>query len=119
MRAADGFRNEALTTALDRAVGGDTRSLYELLGRLGGLPGPRVNEGVIAAFAIECVTRGTASDALIAKMATLDVDAAPGASKYEILPVCGVAAIGARAAHDPAAMRALATLHDCTEDLRF
>jgi hypothetical protein len=33
--------------------------------------------------------------------------------------MCGVAAIGARASTDPAAMRALATLHDCAEDLRY
>jgi hypothetical protein len=33
--------------------------------------------------------------------------------------MCGVAALGARAASDATAMRALATLHDCAEDLRF
>src|SRR5580658_8821068 len=116
---SQGFRSEALTQALDVAVGGDTRALYELLARMGGLPGPRVNSGVVLAFANECAARGTRADALVAKMATLDVDAAPGASKYEILPVCGVAALGARAASDPTAMRALSTLHDCAEDLRF
>jgi hypothetical protein len=114
-----GFRSEALTRALDEAVRGDSRALYELLARLGGLPGPRANAGVILAFANECAARGKAADALVIKMATLDVDAAPGASKYEIVPMCGVAALGARAASDPTAMRALATLHDCAEDLRF
>ena len=73
----------------------------------------------MAAFAAECTGRGKRTDALITKMATLDVDTAPGASKYEILPMCGVAARGARAANDPTAMRALATLHDCAEDLRY
>ncbi|MGO8999495.1 MAG: hypothetical protein ACLQVI_39725 [Polyangiaceae bacterium] len=116
---SQGFRSEALTRALDVAIGGDARALYDLLARMGGLPGPRVNSGVVLAFANECAARGTKADALVAKMATLDVDAAPGASKYEILPVCGVAALGARAASDAAAMRALATLHDCAEDLRF
>ena len=33
--------------------------------------------------------------------------------------MCGVAALGARAASDASAMRALATLHDCAEDMRF
>jgi hypothetical protein len=117
--AAQGFRSEALTRALDQAIAGDARALYELLARVGGLPGPRANEGVIQAFAAECVARGKAVDTLVAKMATLDVDTAPGASKYEIVPMCGVAGLGARASTDPAAMRALATLHDCAEDLRY
>jgi hypothetical protein len=114
-----GFRSEALSKALDEAVAGDARALYELLARVGGLPGPRANAGVVLAFSNECAARGKRADALVVKMATLDVDAAPGASKYEIVPMCGVAALGARAASDPTAMRALATLHDCAEDLRF
>jgi hypothetical protein len=116
---SQGFRSEALSRALDEAVAGDARALYELLARVGGLPGPRANAGVVLAFANECAARGAKADALVAKMATLDVDTAPGASKYEILPMCGVSALGARAASDAAAMRALATLHDCAEDLRF
>jgi hypothetical protein len=116
---SQGFRSEALTRALDEAVTGDPRALYELLARVGGLPGPRANAGVVLAFANECVARGTSADALVTKMATLDVDTAPGASKYEIIPMCGAAALGARAASDPTALRALATLHDCAEDLRF
>jgi hypothetical protein len=116
---SQGFRSEALTRALDAAVAGDARALYELLARMGGLPGPRANAGVVLAFANECAARGARADALVVKMATLDVDAAPGASKNEILPVCGVAALGARAASDATAMRALSTLHDCAEDLRF
>jgi hypothetical protein len=116
---SQGFRSEALTHALDGALTGDPRALYELLARVGGLPGPRANAGVVLAFANECVARGTRADALVATMATLDVEAAPGATKYEIIPMCGVAALGARAASDPTAMRALATLHDCAEDLRF
>ena len=116
---SQGFRSEALTRALDEAVTGDPRGLYELLARVGGLPGPRANAGVVLAFANECVARGAKADALVTRMATLDVDAAPGASKYEIIPMCGVAALGARAASDATAMRALSTLHDCAEDLRF
>lgn len=116
---SEGFRSEALTRALDEAVAGDARALYELLARVGGLPGPRANAGLVLAFSNECVARGKKADALVAQMASLDVDAAPGASKYEIIPMCGVAALGARAASDATALRALATLHDCAEDLRF
>lgn len=121
MRAptSQGFRNDALPRALDEAIGGDARSLFELLARLGGLPGPRPNEGIIAAFAVECGARGAKADALVARMARLDVDAAPGATKYEIIPICAVAALGARGALEPTAMRVLSTLHDCAEDLRY
>jgi hypothetical protein len=114
-----GFRNEALTRALDQAITGDARALFELLGRVSGLPGPRANMALVAAFASECAARGKRADALVTQMATLHVDTAPGASKYEILPMCGVAALGARAASDAGAMRALATLHDCADDLRY
>ena len=116
---AQGFRSEALTHALDAAIAGDARALYELLARMGGLPGPRANAGVILAFSNECAARGKTADPLVTQMATLDVDAAPGATKYEILPMCGVAALGARAASDALAMRAIAILHECAEDLRF
>src|ERR1700760_3243458 len=116
---AQGFRSEALTVAFDEAVAGDPRALYELLARVGGLPGPRANAGVVLAFSNECTARGKRTDALVTQMAMMDVDAAPGASKYEIVPMCGVAALGARAASDPTAMRAISTLHDCAEDLRF
>jgi hypothetical protein len=119
MPATQGFKNDALARALDEAIAGDARSLYDLLARLGGLPGPRENAGVVAAFAAECAARGAKADALVAKMALLDVDAAPGASKYEILPVCGVAALGARGASEPTALRAVTILHDCAEDLRY
>jgi hypothetical protein len=117
--SSQGFRSDALTKALDEALTGDARPLYELLARVGGLPGPRANAGVVLAFANECAAKGKRADKLVTQMATIDVDAAPGATKYEIIPMCGVAALGARAAADPTAMRALATLHDCAEDLRF
>lgn len=114
-----GFRDEALTRALDEAILGDARSLYELLARVSGLPGPRANMALVAAFASECAARGARADAMVIKMATLHVDTAPGASKYEILPMCGVAALGARAATDATALRALSTLHECAEDMRY
>ncbi len=109
--------------ALDLAIGSadaSPRALYDLLGRNSGLPGPRVNEGVVAAFAGECAARGARADKLIATMALLDADRAPGGTELEILPVCGVAAIGERAAKDPKAhRRAMELLHACADDLRF
>jgi hypothetical protein len=53
-------------------------------------------------------------------MALLDPDAAPGATALEILPVCGVAALGVLGAADvAAAARAMGVLHACAEDLRW
>jgi hypothetical protein len=55
-------------------------------------------------------------------MATLSAEAAPGASPREFLPVCGMLALGQRAANDsdPALRKkAIAMLHDASEDLRF
>ena len=57
-----GFRNDALGPALDAAIGGDARKLYDLLTLLGGLPGPRANAGLVAAFAAECAGRGKRAD---------------------------------------------------------
>ncbi|HET6332728.1 MAG TPA: hypothetical protein VFG30_05920 [Polyangiales bacterium] len=49
----DGFRNEALRSALRNAVGGKRTALEELLMRHGGLPGPSPNLKLAAAFGAE------------------------------------------------------------------
>ena len=111
---------DVISKAIDTAIAGDVRPLYDRLTRNSGLPGPRVNEAVLEAFAEDCKVRGARADKLILTMATLDPDAAPGGMPHEFLPVCGVTAIGLRAAADDAAYRAfLGPLHDCAEDLRF
>ena len=113
-------RNDAITRALDKAIAGDPRPLYSELARVSGLPGPRANMGVLEAFADECAARGERADALLISLAKLDADHAPGATPLEFLPMCGVAAIGARAADDPKARdQLLAILHECADDLRF
>jgi len=53
-------------------------------------------------------------------MAVLDPEAAPGASGKEFVPLCGVVALGARAAIAPELRdRALAIFHDAADDVRF
>ena len=123
MRDSPRFRNEALAVALDAAIVGEGKShlpLFDLLGRNSGLPGPRANMGVVAAFAGECAVRGARADKLIVMMATLDADRAPGGTELEILPMCGISAIGERAATEPKAhRRMMQLLHECADDLRF
>jgi hypothetical protein len=109
-----------LAQALDLATQGNDLPLFNLLTRGSRLPGVRANLALALAFAEECAARGGVADALILRMATLHADAAPGATELEFLPVCGVMALGARGAKDAAVQTlALATLHDCAEDLRW
>ena len=112
--------SDPLGRAFDGAIGGDTRPLYAFLARHSGLPGVRANGTMVLAFASHAATRGKRADALIRTMATLDADRAPGGTELEFLPMCGVAAIGARAASDPKAVpQALEYLETAAEDLRF
>lgn len=127
-RGGEGLRNETISTALGEAIAaGSGRSseaprmrLYKALGLASGLPGTRMNITLANAFATECSAHGDKADALVLAMATLDADSAPGATELEFLPVCGVLALGARAALDAKMRRkVLPVLHDASEDLRF
>jgi hypothetical protein len=120
MRTAEGLRNEAITAALKEAIGGKPQRLYQQLALASGLPGPRANTGVATAFATECAAIGKPADPLLFQMVTLDPDVAQGGTEHEFLPLCGVLALGARAALDPKIRtRVIGTLHDAAEDMRF
>ena len=111
---------DPLGRAFDAALTGDTRPLYAFLARYSGLPGVRANESVLLAFASQAATRGKRADALIRAMATIDPDRAPGGTELEFLPMCGVAAMGARAATDQKLVPiTLEHLEASAEDLRF
>jgi hypothetical protein len=105
---------------MDVAIASDTRPLFAFLARHSGLPGVRANCEIVLAFASHAATRGKRADALIRSMATLDADRAPGGTELEILPMCGVAALGSRGASDPKAVPlALEYLEGAAEDLRY
>ena len=80
----------------------------------------RANDALADAFAQLCRGRGARADAVALHLARLTPDEAPGGSPFEFLPVCGVLALGARAAGD-AAVRArfLPELHARADDVRF
>jgi hypothetical protein len=96
------------------------RALFDKLARHSGLPGTRVNMKIVEAFGDACLAMGPAVDAWLVRIATIDADRAPGGSPYEIVPVCGVYAIGLRARAEPTTIeRALATFDAAADDLRF
>jgi len=111
---------DPLGRAFDTAIAGDPMPLYAFLARHSGLPGVRANGTMTLAFASHAATRGKRADTLIRAMALLDADRAPGGTELEFLPMCGVAAIGARAVSDPKVVRvSLELLEAAAEDLRF
>jgi len=112
--------SEAVARALDEAIDGRSAALYALLARGSRLPGPRPNDALAMAFAQVCRSRGARADRVAIAMSRLSVDEAPGATPLEFLPVCGVVAIGARAAGDVGSRELLlAELHARADDLRF
>jgi hypothetical protein len=122
MRKAEGLRSSELTAALARAVAGNTADLFRQLELQSGLPGPRMNMNLGVAFAQECVALGAKADDLAYRMAALPADEARGASGKEFVSVCGVLAIGARAASAKDAKltdRALEMLEEKADDVRF
>src|SRR4051794_15686231 len=54
----DKFRDEGLTAAFEQAIAGNRAPLFDKLRRVSGLPGPRVNAGLLQAFAHEAAQRG-------------------------------------------------------------
>ncbi|MBX3191992.1 MAG: hypothetical protein KF819_33685 [Labilithrix sp.] len=116
----EGLKGQALTTAFAEALAGKPDRLYVQLGIVSGLPGTRMNLVVAQQVAHDCVANGARADRLAFAMAQLSPEAAPGASEREFLPVCGVLAIGWRAAAEPSLRKkVLPILHDAAEDLRF
>lgn len=99
---------------------GNTRSLYAWLCKNSHLPGTTPNFTIARAFADTCIMHAHRGEKLAVAMATLDADAAPGASDLEFLPVCGVLAVGAYGAlHAKSRRDMLDVLHDRADDLRF
>ncbi len=116
--------SDALVSALATAERGDTRPLYALLCKGSRLPGPQPNLDLAESFARLSAGRGAQVDALLRRMVSLDADEAPGGTELEFLPMCGVTALGARAAGEAKSggrtyEELLGLLHECAEDLRF
>jgi hypothetical protein len=112
--------SDPLGRALDEAIAGRPATLFALLERGSRLPGPHANDALADAFALACRARHPKADAIAFAMARLSADEAPGAGPREFLPVCGISALGARAATDATLRSAVITeLHTHADDLRF
>jgi hypothetical protein len=113
-------QDASLAQALDLAIARSPNALYALLARGSRLPGVRPNLELAERFAAACAARGRAADDVAEGLATLDADRAPGATELEFLPMCGVAALGARGASDPSRIgRVLRVLEAAAADLRW
>jgi hypothetical protein len=113
-------RSDNLARALDAAVAGRTKLLFDLLARGSHLPGTRMNAALADTFAQACRARGAEADGVALALARLSADEAPGATALEFLPVCGLYAVGARAADDESVRgRFIGELHAHADDLRF
>jgi len=111
---------DPLARALDAAVAGKPAALHALLARGSHLPGTRANSSLADAFAEACRSRGGAADRTALALSQLSPDEAPRATALEFLPVCGILALGARAAADERVRaRFLVELHARADDLRF
>src|SRR5580658_4716946 len=111
---------DRLSQSLELAIGGNRDALVSLLARGSRLPGTRANDALADSFAQACRTLGARADAVALGLAHLSADEAPGASALEFLPVCGVVALGARAAMDKGVRkRFVAELHARADDPRF
>jgi len=112
--------SDPLSHALDAAIGGRCETLHALLSRGSHLPGTRMNDALADAFAALCRSHRGRADAVALGLARLSADEAPGGTGREFLPVCGVLALGARAAADEHVRpRFLTELHAHADDLRF
>ena len=92
--------SDPLGRALDEAVAGRSTTLFALLERGSRLPVRARTTRSPTPSLLACRARQGEADALALAMARLTADEAPGAGPREFLPVCGLLALGARAATD-------------------
>jgi hypothetical protein len=112
--------SDPLARALEAAIAGRRGALDDILARGSHLPGVRINDALADAFAHLCRARGAPADAVVLALARLSAAEAPGATALEFLPVCGLHALGARAAADEGVRtRFVAELHAHADDTRF
>lgn len=122
MRKAEGLRSGELIASLERAIAGSPADLFRQLELQSGLPGPRMNTHLAVAFAHDCAAFGEKADDIAFTMANLPPNEARGASGKEFVSVCGVLAIGARAALSKDAAvreRAIVLFEEKADDVRF
>ncbi|MCA9612052.1 MAG: hypothetical protein H6721_22895 [Sandaracinus sp.] len=89
-RVDEGLRSDELRSALELALGGDRTRLEWLLARHGGLPAPRPNVKLAAAFGEELAGHGSVGLRLALELADAEVD---GETREAFFPVAAAFAL--------------------------
>lgn len=110
-----------MNKAIEAALRGDKKSLWERLARGSRLPGPQPNIELAKEFANLVEGYGPKALPLATQMATIHADEARGGTEFEFIPMCGVLALGTLAAKmdDRSREKPWMAIHDAAEDLRF
>lgn len=90
------LRDPALLTAIEEAVAGDARKLFEFLPPKSGLPGLKPNYPLAQAVAEQIAAFGRKGNGLVRALCDLDSERASAESSRVFLPMCGVLALAAR-----------------------
>src|SRR5690606_7647327 len=91
-----GLQSEALKAALERAIAGDDRVLRQLLSRFGGMPSPRPNLPLAAAFGEDAARYGAAALPLLASLAAEDASVDERESYLPVAAAHGLTSLLAR-----------------------
>jgi hypothetical protein len=116
--SATGLRSEQLKSALARALEGEPRLLRDLLSRHGGLPSPRPNLDLAAAFGEEIAPHGAKARRLLEALAREEADTDRAEAFLPVAAAFGFASLlleghgaegggAARGAEEAACLRAL------------
>lgn len=90
------LRDPALLAAIDAALDGSPRELFEMLPPKSGLPGPRPNLALANAVADHIAAQGRKANSLVRELCAMDEARAPADTSREFLPICGALALAAR-----------------------
>lgn len=112
------LRDPALLSALEEAVAGNARPLFELLPWKSGLPGPKPNYPLAQSLAEQIAAYGRKGNNLVRALCDLDPDQAPAENSRVFLPICGVFSLAARWKVNLDRKGAMARLQVLAEDER-
>jgi hypothetical protein len=105
--ASTGLRSEQLLLALSRALAGEPRALRELLARHGGLPSPRPNLELAAAFGEEVARHGLRARRLLEALASDESSAERAEAFLPVAAAFGFASLAIGEEDEASSLRAL------------
>jgi len=113
------LRNDQIRLSLDDAlVSGSPQRLFSLLGRYGGLPGPRPNFDLAVAVGDLLASHRAGARQLVSTMASLDEWEAPGQSPQVFLLIVAAQALASQILDGYEVDRSFQGLHDLAGDPR-